>query len=76
MPMSEEVAAVVEEMRPYINLDGGDIELLQVDEATGKVTVHLIGACESCSMTAVTLKAGLEARLKAQVMGVTEVVSV
>ncbi|MBW3583880.1 MAG: NifU family protein [Euryarchaeota archaeon] len=74
--MQDQVAEVIEEIRPYINMDGGDIELLGVDTDTGIVTVRLMGACDSCSMTMITLKAGLETRLKQVVPGVTEVVQV
>jgi len=73
--MREAVEAAIEKIRPMLQMDGGDIELIGVDEATGRVTVALQGACSGCPHAAVTLKQGVEARLKADVPGVKEVVN-
>lgn len=70
----EQVEKVIEVIRPAIQADNGDVLLHDVDEATGLVTVELIGACVSCPASTVTLKAGLERILKDRVPGVTEVV--
>jgi Fe-S cluster biogenesis protein NfuA len=70
----EAVAEVIEIIRPAIQADGGDIELLDVDEATGVVQVELTGACVSCPASTVTMKAGIERIMKDRVPGVTEVV--
>ncbi len=69
-----EVERVIEVIRPAIQADNGDIVLVGVDEASGVVTVELIGACVSCPASTVTLKAGIERILKDRVPGVTEVV--
>ena len=74
--MREKVEKAIEAIRPAIQADGGDIELHDVDEASGVVTVELIGACVSCPASTVTLKAGIERILKDRVEGVTEVVNV
>lgn len=71
--MRDKVAEVIEIVRPAIQADGGDIELLDVDEAQGVVTVELSGACVSCPASTVTLKAGIERIMKDRVPGVTEV---
>jgi Fe-S cluster biogenesis protein NfuA len=71
----EKVEATIEVIRPAIQADGGDIELKDVDEATGVVTVELLGACVSCPASTMTLKAGIERILKDRVEGVTEVVN-
>jgi Fe-S cluster biogenesis protein NfuA len=71
----EEVEKVIEVIRPAVQADGGDLHLLDVDEATGLVTVELTGACVSCPASTVTLKAGIERILKDRVEGVTEVVN-
>lgn len=71
----EQVEAVVARIRPAVQADGGDLHLLDVDEATGVVTVELSGACVSCPASTVTLKAGIERILKDKVEGVTEVVN-
>lgn len=72
----DEVAKVIEVIRPAIQADNGDVVLHGVDEATGVVTVELLGACVSCPASTVTLKAGLERILMDRVPGVTEVVDV
>jgi Fe-S cluster biogenesis protein NfuA len=71
----EKVEQTIQAIRPAIQADGGDIELRDVDEATGVVTVELTGACVSCPASTVTLKAGIERILKDRVEGVTEVVN-
>lgn len=71
--MREQVAQVIEVVRPAIQADGGDINLIEVDEASGVVTVELTGACVSCPASTVTLKAGIERIMKDRVPGVTEV---
>jgi len=70
----DEVQAVIEIIRPAIQADGGDIELLGVDEESGVVTVQLSGACVSCPASTVTMKAGVERIVKDRVPGVTAVV--
>jgi len=67
-----QVAAVLDEVRPALQADGGDVELVDVTEA-GVVKVRLVGACGGCPMAQLTLKRGIEARLKAKVPGVTSV---
>ena len=74
--MRDEIEKVIQVIRPAIQADNGDIYLREVDEATGVVTVELVGACVSCPASTVTLKAGVERILKDRVEGVTEVVSV
>ena len=73
--MREKVEQTIQAIRPAIQADGGDIELRDVDEATGVVTVELTGACVSCPASTVTLKAGIERILKDRVPGVTEVLN-
>lgn len=64
----------LEEIRPAVQLDGGDIELVAIED--GIVTIRLFGACEGCPMSPVTLRAGVERLLIEQVPGVREVVAV
>lgn len=73
--MREKVEQTIEAIRPAVQADGGDIELREVDEETGVVTVELIGACVSCPASTVTLKAGIERILKDRVPGVTSVLN-
>jgi Fe-S cluster biogenesis protein NfuA len=74
--MREKVAEVIEVIRPAVQADGGDLHLVDVDEASGLVKVELTGACVSCPASTVTLKAGIERILKDRVEGVTEVVNI
>jgi len=74
--MKEKVQEVLDRVRPMLQADGGDVELVDVDEETGKVMVKLTGACGGCPMSQMTLKFGIEAELKKAIPEVTEVVSV
>ncbi len=73
--VKDKVQKVIDEIRPALQADGGNIELVEVGE-DGVVKVRLMGACGSCPMSQLTLKRGVEARLKAKVPEVKEVVSV
>jgi len=72
--MKEQVAAVLEEIRPSLQADGGDIEL--VDVVDGVVTVRLKGACAGCPMSQMTLSNGVERVLKERIPEVVRVESV
>jgi len=70
--MKEQVSVVIQKIRPMLQADGGDIELIDVT-AEGIVKVKLRGACAHCAGALMTLKNGVEARLKAEVPGVKSV---
>jgi len=72
----EKVEAVLEKVRPMLQADGGDVELVDVEEDAGIVKVRLTGACGGCPMATLTLKHGIEEALKEEVEGVKEVVAV
>jgi Fe-S cluster biogenesis protein NfuA len=72
--MNEKVKAALEQIRPALQADGGDVELVDVKD--GIVKVKLTGACGGCPMATMTLKKGIERVLKQQVPEVKEVVSV
>ncbi|MHB0913660.1 MAG: NifU family protein [Armatimonadota bacterium] len=71
--MRERVEEALQEIRPALQADGGDIELVEVDEQTGVVRVKLVGACAGCPMSQMTLQMGVERTLKARVPEVTKV---
>ena len=73
--MKERVMDAIKQIRPNLQADGGDVELVDVG-ADGVVKVRLTGACRGCPMSQMTLKMGIEKFLKKEVPGVTEVVSV
>ena len=75
MSARERIEEVLDSIRPAIRADGGDVELLEFDESSGLVEVRLIGACESCPISMMTLKEGIEKRLRSTVPGVVEVVA-
>ena len=73
--MKEQVAAVLDKVRPVLQRDGGDVELIDVAE-DGTVLVRLQGACSGCPGATMTLKAVIENLLVKEVPGVTRVVGV
>ena len=68
-----DVAAVLELIRPSLQADGGDVRLVDVNE-DGVLSVELQGACKGCPMSQMTLANGVERILKERVPGVTKVV--
>ncbi|MDI6845103.1 MAG: NifU family protein [Candidatus Saccharicenans sp.] len=72
--MKERVEEVLNRIRPALQADGGDVEL--VDVVDGVVTVRLKGACGGCPMSQMTLKMGIERLLKKEIPEVKSVVSV
>ncbi|KYP80579.1 NifU family protein [Ferroacidibacillus organovorans] len=72
--MFERVEAVIDHLRPALQSDGGDVELIDVND--GIVTLHLLGACSGCPMSTMTLKMGIERAIKQSVPEILEVVAV
>jgi Fe-S cluster biogenesis protein NfuA len=74
--MREKIEKVIDEsIRPGLQMDGGDIELVDVD-SDGTVKVRLKGACGGCPMSQLTLTMGVERKLKEEIPGVKAVVAV
>ncbi|MGQ9860041.1 MAG: NifU family protein [Thermodesulfobacteriota bacterium] len=73
--MRDRVEKVIEEIRPALQADGGDVTLVDVGE-DGVVKVRLTGACGGCPMSQMTLKMGIERRLKERIPEVSSVVSI
>lgn len=72
--MKKKVETALEKIRPMLQADGGDIELVEIDG--GVVKVRLKGACAGCPMSQMTIKNGVERLLKEQIPEVTSVESV
>ena len=70
--MKDKVEAALKKIRPMLQADGGDIELVEVTK-DGIVKVKLTGACGCCPMSQMTLKNAVEQRLKKEVPGIKEV---
>ncbi len=72
--MREKVVAALEKVRPALQADGGDVELVDVKD--GVVTVRLTGACGGCPMSGMTLKMGVERVVREEVPEIKELVAV
>jgi Fe-S cluster biogenesis protein NfuA len=73
--MREKVEEILKQIRPSLQADGGDVELIDVGE-DGVVKVKLVGACHGCPMAQMTLKNGIEKILKEEVPQVKKVVAI
>ncbi|ELK21022.1 thioredoxin-like protein [Anoxybacillus flavithermus TNO-09.006] len=69
--IKQQVQEVLDKLRPFLLRDGGDCELVDVED--GVVKLRLLGACGSCPSSTITLKAGIERALLEEVPGVVEV---
>jgi len=67
------VAEALDAIRPALQMDGGDIRVVALDEEHGVLDVELLGACGGCPMSTVTLKAGVERILKDRIPGLRQV---
>ena len=67
----EQVQEVLDKLRPFLLRDGGDCELVDIED--GIVKLRLLGACGSCPSSTITLKAGIERALLEEVPGILEV---
>mgnify|MGYP001997466153 FL=1 len=77
MELTEEnVVRVLEELVPYIEADGGFLQLVEIEYETGYVKVRLGGACETCAMSTMTLKQGIERKLMEEIPDVVAVIQV
>lgn len=73
--LSARIEAAIEKIRPFLEADGGDIELVEVTD--GNVArVRLLGACSNCSMSLMTLKAGVEETIRKEVPEIVAVIAV
>jgi Fe-S cluster biogenesis protein NfuA len=69
--MYDQVMEVLDKLRPFLQRDGGDCELVDVED--GVVKLRLVGACGSCPSSTITLKAGIERALMEEIEGIEEV---
>lgn len=72
--MREQVEAAINKIRPALQADGGDVELVGVED--GVVQVRLVGACNGCPMATMTLRDGIQRVIMEEVPGVKQIVSV
>ncbi|MHB1004055.1 MAG: NifU family protein [Chloroflexota bacterium] len=74
--MFEKVQTALDTVRPHLQADGGDVELVDVDETEGVVKVRLTGACGGCPMSQFTMANGVARVLRQQVPAIKKVVPV
>jgi Fe-S cluster biogenesis protein NfuA len=74
--VKDRVEKALDLIRPALQNDGGNVELVDVDEAAGIVKVKLVGACGSCPMSQMTLRMGVERVLKEEIPEIVEVQAV
>lgn len=70
------VDEVLDRVRPYVQMDGGHVELVDVDEAQGIVHIRFQGSCQGCPSAAMTLQMGIENELKTSIPEVKQVIAV
>lgn len=73
--LREKIETALNTMRPFLQADGGDVELVEVTDDM-VVNLRLLGACSSCEMSAMTMKAGIEEGLKKAIPGINGVKAV
>jgi Fe-S cluster biogenesis protein NfuA len=72
----ENVEFVLEKIRPYLKIDGGNVELVKIKKDDGIVEVCLTGACKECPLRMMTLRAGIERALMKEIPDVKRIESV
>lgn len=76
MTLEERIVEALQSARPHLAADGGDVEFVRFEESTGIAEVRFTGACKNCSMSAMTLRAGIERTLRMAVPEIRRVESV
>ena len=71
----ERVEEALNDVRPHLKVDGGNVEVIEITDDF-HVKIKWLGACQSCSMSAMTMKAGIEQTIKRQVPEITGVVAI
>ena len=74
--IKEEIKSIIDDLRPYLNMDGGDVEFIKYDEAEKTVYVKMYGACAMCMMQDDTLESGLLYALQDKIPEIKKVINV
>jgi hypothetical protein len=74
MQLSQQIEAVLETIRPYLQADGGDVELVEIQE-NRDVVLRLTGACSSCAMSEMTMTAGVEESLRRSIPDLGKIIA-
>lgn len=76
LTVEEKIDEALSSVRPYLQQDGGDVEVVAFNNATGILTVRLTGACKTCPMSTMTLRAGIERVLRRAIPEIRRIESV
>ena len=74
--MQKKIEKILEEIRPHLQMDGGDVSFVEYDDQTGVLKVKLQGACVGCPMSQMTLQDGIGKAIKEKIPEVKEVIGV
>lgn len=74
--ITSRVEDFISRIRPYLQQDGGDIELVNINEDEGIVLVRLVGACSSCPSSIYTLQMGIENQMKQEIPEIKQIIPV
>jgi Fe-S cluster biogenesis protein NfuA len=75
MPLTLKIETVLDTIRPYLQADGGDVELVEI-QSNNDIILRLTGACSSCSMSEMTMTAGIEESLRKSIPDLGKIVAV
>ena len=75
MPLTLKIESVLDTIRPYLQADGGDVELVEI-QSNNDIILRLTGACSSCSMSEMTMTAGIEESLRKSIPDLGKIVAV
>jgi Fe-S cluster biogenesis protein NfuA len=73
MSISKRIEDALDAIRPALHIDGGDVEFVDFSDADGVARIRLIGACGGCPISSLTVKHGIERRVRAAVPEVTRI---
>ncbi|MDO8668780.1 MAG: NifU family protein [Candidatus Buchananbacteria bacterium] len=74
--MIRKIKKQLNKIRPYIQMDGGDVEFISFDDKSGALTIRLQGACVGCPMSQITLQEGIGKTIKQEIPEVREVIAI
>lgn len=76
LSINQRINEALNSIRPYLQADGGDVELVEVNKESNDVVLKLTGACSTCEMSEMTMTAGIEETLRRAIPGLGKIVAV
>ena len=74
--MLQRIEEALQDVRPFLNVDNGDVEIVRFEMETGVLELRFVGACKTCSMSAMTLRAGIERAVRMKIPEIRRVEAV